>query len=187
MAEALEGIGQRIQVHDDTSFEHLFMVEYARVVRIAYAVLGNLTEAEDVAQEVFCSYYRRYASVTPFASAWLHAAAIHAALNAIRGRKRRALREIAHYRAGERITESLEQEQDPLAATEREENRLAVRRWISHLPQHQAAVLLLRHSGLSYLEISQALGISVNQIGTALRRAEAALRKEAYRHASQRR
>jgi RNA polymerase sigma-70 factor (ECF subfamily) len=182
---ALDEAGHNAQVRDDTSFEHVFITEYVRVVRIAYHVLGNLTEAEDIAQEVFYSYYRRYPSATASASAWLHAAAIHTALNNIRGHKRRELREIAHYRAAERMSETLEQEQDPLSEIERTESRLAVRRWISHLPRRQAAVLLLRYSGLSYREISEALGIPVDQIGTALRRAESALRKEAHRDASQ--
>ena len=36
----------------------------------------------------------------------------------------------------------------------------------------------MRYSGLSYAEIAAALGVSTGQIGTLLRRAEAALRKE---------
>ena len=41
-----------------------------------------------------------------------------------------------------------------------------------------AAVLVLRASGLSYAEVAQALGVGIGQVGTLLRRAEAALRKE---------
>jgi len=42
------------------SFERLFVAEYGRVVAIAQRVLGSSDnhEAEDVAQEVFCSFYR---------------------------------------------------------------------------------------------------------------------------------
>lgn len=42
---------------------------------------------------------------------------------------------------------------------------------------------MLRHSGLSYLEIAQALSLSPGSVGTLLRRAEVALRKEWIRHA----
>jgi RNA polymerase sigma-70 factor (ECF subfamily) len=37
---------------------------------------------------------------------------------------------------------------------------------------------VLRYSGLSYGEVSEAMGIGIGQVGTMLRRAEAALRKE---------
>jgi RNA polymerase sigma-70 factor (ECF subfamily) len=39
-------------------------------------------------------------------------------------------------------------------------------------------VLVLRYSGLSYAEVGQALGVGTGQVGTLLRRAEAALKKE---------
>jgi RNA polymerase sigma-70 factor (ECF subfamily) len=39
-------------------------------------------------------------------------------------------------------------------------------------------VLVLRHSGLSYAEVADAMGVGIGQVGTMLRRAEAALRKE---------
>jgi RNA polymerase sigma-70 factor (ECF subfamily) len=39
-------------------------------------------------------------------------------------------------------------------------------------------VLLLRHSGLSYAEVAEAMGVGISQVGTMLRRGEAALRKE---------
>jgi DNA-directed RNA polymerase specialized sigma24 family protein len=46
------------------------------------------------------------------------------------------------------------------------------------LPERQAAALVLRYSGLSYAEVATALGMPADQVGTALRRAEAAMRKE---------
>ena len=58
------------------------------------------------------------------------------------------------------------------------EDRRRVREALARLPQKPAAVLVLRASGLSYAEVAQALGVGTGQIGTLLRRAEAALRKE---------
>ena len=54
----------------------------------------------------------------------------------------------------------------------------AVRAALSRLPRHSATVLVLRHSGLSYAEVADSMGVKVGQVGTMLRRAEAALRKE---------
>jgi RNA polymerase sigma-70 factor (ECF subfamily) len=36
----------------------------------------------------------------------------------------------------------------------------------------------MRHGGMSYAEIAEALGVKVGHVGTLLRRAESALRKE---------
>src|SRR5438309_8183511 len=77
------------------AFEDLFRTEYVRVVGIAHRVLADQAEAEDVAQEVFVSFYRAHPADASYAPAWLHAAAAHAALNALRGRDRRARREAA--------------------------------------------------------------------------------------------
>ena len=67
---------------------------------------------------------------------------------------------------------------DPLRSVEREEQRREVRAVLARLPERQAAALVLRYSGLSYAEVATALGMPADQIGTVLRRAEAAMRKE---------
>jgi RNA polymerase sigma-70 factor (ECF subfamily) len=61
------------------------------------------------------------------------------------------------------------------------ETESEVRQALAHLPVHSAAVLLLRHSGLSYTEVAEAMGVKTSNVGTMLRRAEAALRKEVER------
>jgi RNA polymerase sigma-70 factor (ECF subfamily) len=58
------------------------------------------------------------------------------------------------------------------------ESRAEVRRVLRRLPRRSAAVLVMRHGGMSYVEIADALGVKVGNVGTLLRRAEYALRKE---------
>jgi RNA polymerase sigma-70 factor (ECF subfamily) len=53
------------------------------------------------------------------------------------------------------------------------------------LPQRTAALLMLRYSGLSYAEVATALDMKVGNVGTLLRRAEEALRKEVNRATSE--
>src|SRR5919204_6540625 len=79
-------------------FERLFLQEYPKVVAIAYRVLADRSAAEDVAQEVFLKFHRSLSPDSERASGWLHAAAVHSALNVIRGERRRAHRETAHAR-----------------------------------------------------------------------------------------
>jgi RNA polymerase sigma-70 factor (ECF subfamily) len=168
----LEAIRQRVP----DPFERLFLQEYPKVVAIAYRVLADRPAAEDVAQEVFLKFHRSHSPDSERASGWLHAAAVHSALNVIRDERRRAQRETAH---------ALDPAQTPVANPERlveeAEQRREVRRALSRLPQRTAALLMLRHSGLSYAEVATALGIRVGNVGTLLRRAEEALRKEVNR------
>jgi RNA polymerase sigma-70 factor (ECF subfamily) len=153
-------------------FARLFASEYGKVVAVANRVLADRAEAEDVAQEVFLDFHRRHSPNAGYASAWLHRAAVHTALNRIRSRRRRERRELADSNNRERTV------LDPQAMVEVEEDRRQVRRALSRLPQKAASVLALRYSGLSYVEVGAALGVGANQVGTLLRRAEHALRKE---------
>jgi RNA polymerase sigma-70 factor (ECF subfamily) len=157
---------------DDEAFESLFTAEYARVVGIANRVLADPDEAEDVAQEVFVDFHRLHSASAEYAPAWLHRAAAHASLNRLRGARRRQRREIAQ--AVEEGDTSL----DPQSQAETNEDRRRVRVALARLAPKPAAVLALRASGLSYAEVAQSLGIGVGQVGTLLRRAEDALRKE---------
>jgi len=163
---------------DDESFEALFSAEYARVAGIANRVLMDQHEAEDVAQEVFVDFHRLHSASAQYAPAWLHRAAAHAALNRLRGSRRRQKREVAQAaEAGDRVL-------DPQKLFEVSEDRRQVREALARLAPKPAAVLVLRASGLSYAEVAQALGVGIGQVGTLLRRAEAALRKEITRGTS---
>jgi RNA polymerase sigma factor (sigma-70 family) len=163
---------------DEESFEALFTAEYARVAGIANRVLADPHEAEDVAQEVFIDFHRLHSASAQYAPAWLHRAAAHAALNRLRGARRRQRRELAQ------TTEEADSTADPQRLLEVNEDRRQVRQALARLAPRPAAVLVLRASGLSYAEVAQALGVGIGQVGTLLRRAEAALRKEVGRGTS---
>jgi RNA polymerase sigma factor (sigma-70 family) len=163
---------------EDEAFESLFTSEYARVVGIANRVLADPHEAEDVAQEVFVDFHRLHSATAQYAPAWLHRAAAHASLNRLRGARRRVKREVAQaMEEGERTV-------DPQKQLEVSEDRRMVRAALGKLAPKPAAALAMRASGLSYAEVAQALGVGIGQIGTLLRRAEAALRKEVIRGTS---
>lgn len=160
----------------DQAFERLFQAEYPRVVAVAQRVLGEWSAAEDVAQEVFLAFHRRHPGGLAHAAAWLHVGAVHTALNRVRAEQRRLRRESAHLRGGE-----IDLGRDPADAVVAAETRGEVRRALSRLPRRRAAVLALRYSGLSYAEVAAALGVRVGQVGTRLRRAEAAFLQEVTR------
>jgi RNA polymerase sigma factor (sigma-70 family) len=158
----------------DSAFERLFRSEYPKVAAIARRIVFDTHAAEDVAQDVFVSFHRLHAPDAPFASKWLHTAAVHAALNAVRGNKRRVRREFADAAASRTTT----LDDDPLESIASVELRAAVARTLGCINPKYAAVLALRYAGLSYAEVASALGVTANHVGTMLRRAEAAFKKE---------
>lgn len=151
--------------------DEIFRRDYSFVVGVAARVLGSVDHAEDVAQEVFLSFNR---SAVPGAEAraWLSVAAAHTALNEIRSRKRRGARE---ENAGGLSAPIADDAADAVVSLD---ERARVRAALRRLPRGQAVALVLRHSGLSYAEVAAALDLSPGSVGTTLRRAETALRKE---------
>jgi RNA polymerase sigma-70 factor (ECF subfamily) len=156
--------------------ELVFRTDYARVVGVAARVLGSRDDAEDVAQEVFLDFSRSSVP-TGAASGWLSVAAVHTALNVLRSGRRRASREDAA-RGGDGVAPDVA---DTVVVRE---ERSRVRAALAQLPHRQAAALVLRHSGMSYAEVAAALDLSPGSVGTTVRRAESALRKELNQHAS---
>jgi RNA polymerase sigma factor (sigma-70 family) len=154
------------------AFERFFREHYPVVVRIAFGVTGDAQTAQDVAQDVFIAAFQRFGEPgeSDHACAWIRVAAAHTALNAIRGERRR-----------DRRQQMSGVEVPPMGPEETvldRESRLEVRRALSRLPRRAATVLVLRHNGLSYAEVAEAMNVKVAHVGTMLRRAESALRKE---------
>jgi RNA polymerase sigma-70 factor (ECF subfamily) len=155
-----------------SGFESFFRAHYPSVVRIAQGVVGDSDTAQDVAQDVFIAAQRRFPDPesSVHAAAWVRVAAVHAGLNAVRAHRRRDRRQM---RSGAPVGPAGPEELVLARASQQE-----VRDALGRLPRRASTVLLLRHSGLSYAEVSEAMGVGIGQVGTMLRRAEAALRKE---------
>ena len=168
---------ERLECVDGAStsagFEAFFRDHYRVVVRLAQSVVRDPQRAEDVAQEVFLAAFRRFPSDYSQAAGWVRVAAVHTALNALRGERRRDTRQRLAQDVG-----SLPSVEDTVIGREA---RGELRRVLARLPRRSAAVLVMRHGGMSYVEIAEALGVKVGQVGTLLRRAESALGKEMQR------
>jgi RNA polymerase sigma factor (sigma-70 family) len=156
----------------EESFAAFFRSNYQTVVAIAQAVVGDIHSAQDVAQDVFIAAERRFgdSADSSHAAAWVRIAAAHTALNAVRAQQRRRLR---HLRADNPLP-PMNPEEIALDRVDQQQ----VRRALGRLSKQNATVLVLRHSGLSYTELAELMNVKVGQVGTMLRRAEAALRKE---------
>ena len=159
---------------DEEAFESIFHAYYPRVFAVVFRLLGSAAEAEDVAQETFLRLYLRPlpAGREHNLPAWLLRVATNLAYNAIRHRNRQAGNEA---RAGS-AADAAAGIDETVIATEAAER---VRRALAGLPVRQARIILLRHAGLSYAELADALGVAPGSVGTLLALAERAF-KELY-------
>jgi len=174
---------ERVAVSDSlrgpvrADLDEIFRRDYARVVGVAARVLDSPHQAEDVAQEVFLSFGRSSVPAGE-ATGWLCVAAAHIALNVLRSGRRRVSREET-VAAGDAAAVA-----DVAETVVTLDERSRARAALAQLPRNHAVALVLRHSGLSYAEVAAALDLSSGSVGTTVRRAESALRKELNRDAS---
>ncbi|HTU51675.1 MAG TPA: sigma-70 family RNA polymerase sigma factor [Acidobacteriaceae bacterium] len=156
----------------DAEFETIFREHYPRIVRVVRRVLQRDSEAEEVCADVFLRLYSKGPGVAAGGQigGWLYRTATRASIDALRANRRRGLEEeleVNEFVAVDGHAKS------PLADLMRQEHIAEIRGVLAKLKLEKAQLLLLRHSGLSYREIAEAMQLSFNSIGTRLARAEA--------------
>jgi RNA polymerase sigma factor (sigma-70 family) len=155
----------------EAEFEATFREYYGRVIRVARRVLQRDSEAEEVCADVFLRLYRSGPGVAVggLVGGWLYRTATRASIDALRARRRRGVEEPED--VGGLQSEDLAE--GPLGSLLRQERIAQVRDVLAKLKVEKAQLLLLRHSGLTYQEIAQAMQIAAQSVGTKLARAEA--------------
>lgn len=155
----------------EAEFEAIFREHYQRIVCVIRRVLHSDSETEEVCAEVFLRLYRSGPGVAAggLVGGWLYRTATRAAIDALRANRRRGVEEDLEC-AGVVLSEDGE---SPLARLLRAESIAKVRDVLAQLKTEKAQLLLLRHSGLSYQEIAEAMRVRPNSVGTRLARAEA--------------
>ncbi len=151
-------------------FEQVFQTYWEKVYTVLFRLVGERSEAEDLAQEVFWRLSQRAPSILigDAIGGWLYRVATRLGLNALRARRRRR-----NYERQAGLQELERQANlDPSAQFEREETRQRVQATLARMKPRHAQLLTLRYSGLSYAELAAALGVSPASIGTMLVRAE---------------
>lgn len=159
------------------ALEALFREHHGAVYRAAYRITGNAMDAEDVLQTVFTRLLRReeQPDLSESAGSYLHRAAVNAALDLMRRRKRSRKVDL------EEVGESLVDTNDP--GPERtqgsRELKTRLREAMSRLSPRQAEIFTLRYlEGMGNLEIAKMIGASQTSIAVLLHRARHRLQKE---------
>ncbi len=174
---------KRVLSGERDAFGDLVGAYQAKVLRLCTALLGNATQAEDAAQEIFLKAYQALASFHGHSafSTWLYRIAANHCKDLLRKRARERTEswETLIEETGEEIADLLSTTED---ATTRLAHAELVQRILSQLPPEQRLLLTLREvAGLSYEELAQAMDCSLDAVKSRLRRTREAL-TERLRH-----
>jgi RNA polymerase sigma factor (sigma-70 family) len=137
---------------------------FADSYRVAYRLLGDRAEAEDVAAETCARAYSRWRSIVDYAEPWCVRVAGNQALDVLRARARAARRGQEPRPGRDAVADSVD--------------RLDLYAALSQLPRRQREVVVLRYLGDQSEEQTAALlGLSVGSVKTHGSRGIARLRE----------
>jgi len=169
---------------DADQFETFVRRYQDMVYGTAIRLLGNASDAEDVAQTVFLKAFQRFGEIgtSPAAAGWLKTVTRNACLN-----------HLSRYRARWRLFSELDRDDkaeaegsyeaalqstsSPGHELEQAREREHLEQALQQLPDHQRVPLVLFHfEDASYQEIADTLGVSLGKIKTDIHRGREALR-----------
>lgn len=151
-------------------FEIAFSQHWNRIYGIAFSLVGDHAEAEDLALETFWKLHKKAPANLNHEQlgGWLYRVVTNLGLNALRSQQRRR-----SYEQEALLAERAEYDIQNLAdQVERIQTRQNVRTVLAQLKSRSAQLLILRYSGFSYRDIAAALEIAPGSVGTLLARAE---------------
>lgn len=170
---------------DAHRFEAFVRTYQDMVFATAVRLLGNPTEAEDVAQAVFLRAFQRFDEIgsSPAVAGWLKAVTRNACLNHLsRYRARwRFFSELRRPDGEDSETDyvaAIPSDASPALAMEQAERHEQLEQALRRLPDGQRVPLVLFHfEDMSYREIADALGVSLGKVKTDIHRGREALRR----------
>ena len=168
---------------DQQAFTALVTKYSNKVFGRIYSIMDDANQADDIAQEVFLNVFyslNSFRGKSSF-STWLYRITVNECLQALRKRKNKvfsietALNENEHLKLQDILRSNEENAENKLLREERE--RLAMK-LLKALPDRFRVVLTLRKmENLSYKDIAENMGISVNTVKVWLFRARMKLKE----------
>lgn len=168
----------RAQDGDLVSFERIVARFEGPLMRLAYRMLGDRSDAEDAVQETFIATWSKLGGLrSPEAfSTWLYRQAANRCRDVLRRRATRATSSVDAHLMEETLCEAGRSVQDPARQVEATWGLDALALLLRGLPQEQRLCWILRElQGLSYRDISDSLGVPEATVRGRLARARRAL------------
>lgn len=172
---------EKIRNGDDTGFEQLVKEHTVKVVSLAWRLVGNKEEAEDLAQEAFLRLHKSLPSFRGESriSTWLYRTTTRLAIDHLR--RERIKRKLFFFRQDNEAIDPVEVASDPLSNPGRDvqaqEALQALKKSLRKLSPRQQVIFNLRHyEGLPLKEIAEHLGLETGTVKAHLHRAVTQLR-----------
>lgn len=176
-----EELMRRLQAGDDAALAPLMQRWETPVKRFLFRLIGNTSESEDLAQEVFVRIYTKRASYRVGAkfSTWCFSIAANQAKNRLRWWHRRPVMSLdAWTAAGGEIADESRAGVNAANAAVRDEKVAAVQRAVTSLSVDlRTALVLFEYEQQSMAEIAVALGCSAKAVENRLYRARQQLKQ----------
>ena len=173
MGDPDEELLTRVAAGDPAAARALVARKLPRLLALAGRMLGDGTEAQDVAQEAFVRIWRQAPKWQPGAArfdTWLHRVVLNLCYDRLRRR-----REIAFAEPPERIDEGPAPDRGLEAADTGRRVGLA----LAALPDRQReAIVLCHYQELGSIQAAQLMGVSVEALESLLGRGRRALRAQ---------
>ncbi|MBI1950818.1 MAG: sigma-70 family RNA polymerase sigma factor [Acidobacteria bacterium] len=174
MITADRALMKRVAAGDERAFADLVNRYSARLLTLAWRLLGNRADAEDAVQRALLRLFRSARSYRPewAVSTWLYRITTNVCVDELR---RRAGRPILQQAGEERAAggQGLRFEEAAGGAG----RRLDLKRALLRVPREAGILLALRYvDGLSYHELARVRGISINTVKSQLARGKSILR-----------
>jgi RNA polymerase sigma-70 factor (ECF subfamily) len=179
------GLIERLKAGDERALEAIFNLYSTRLYNVAWRILGDVAETEEVIQDVFWTAYRKaktFRGNSQF-STWLYRLTINAALGRIRRSKKNKEVEYDEFlpkfqEDGHHLVRPVVDWSDTLDENyaKREIQQLLNTALEQLKPLDKSVVVLSDLEGMSDKEIAAALRVTVSAVKTRLHRARLFLR-----------
>lgn len=161
----------RVAAGDRMAARAIMTRHLPKIMNLGRRMLGDQSEAEDVAQEVFIRLWTHAARWQPGQAkfeTWLHRVAMNLCYDRLRRRPTAALEE---------VPDPVDTQPGPAAALYQSQVAAAVNAALQRLPERQREALVLCHyQGLTNIDAAEIMSVSVDALESLLARGRRALK-----------
>ena len=162
---------ERIKGGDETAFSAFYERMSGKLYGLAFKILGDTREAEDVVQEGFLHIWHKagtYEAHRSSASTWAFLIFRSKAIDRLRARERRDLGTVKVF---DEVTVSQTSVERPDTSLNRKDEAAKVRATLDEMPSEQKEALLLAFfQGFTHIEIAEQTGTPIGTIKARIRR-----------------
>ncbi len=176
-----EELARRAQKGDEVAFDNLVSYCAPRIFNLAYRLLDNRDDADDITQEAFMRIYQalpRFKWDAPLSS-WMYRITSNLCFDEMKRRKKRPLNFAEITAEGENEPEFVAENADPADIIIKSTDAKIIQQCMAELtPEARMIIVMFDVQGMSYLEIADVMKLNMGTVKSRLNRARHTLREK---------